>query len=436
MNKTRVMTIDRIDNLVGDADADRGVAEQLPVQVRQEFSPQNTKVLIVDHEPINIELPTFYLTEEGYKQIYSTDEPQRAVALIRKHRPDCVLLALTMPVVSGFEVLAKVRRDPELRNTPVIILSDSPNSDAQLRTVELGVSDFLSTPIESSELIFRLRNTLTAKALREQLANYSAQLERQVQQRTVELEVARLEALNCLARAGEYRDDDTGEHVLRVGRYVGIIAAGLGFDPQRVELLEQSAQLHDVGKIGVPDAVLLKPGKLDTNQRELMRKHCKIGKSILRPMTEEEWQLVRKRLRWGHLVESVPNSPIMSLASLIAESHHERWDGTGYPRGLAGEEIPIEGRIAAVADVFDAVSSKRPYKNPMPWDKSLELIQNGSGSHFDPHVVDVFFDHLDEVRRVYMEFSDDTVRETPPATNPSYVRRGPTPLMSRRPAHL
>lgn len=435
MNKTRVMTIDRIDNLVEDTDADRSVAERLPSQVRQNFSPQNTKILIVDQESINIELATFYLIEEGYKQIYSTEAPQRALTLIRMHRPDCVLLALTTPNASSMKVLEEVRRDPELRNTPVILFTDPDHPDARLAALELGVNDFVSLPVDASELLFRLRNTLTSKALRDQLANYSAQLEREVQQRTVELEVARLEALNCLARAGEYRDDDTGEHVLRVGRYVGIIAAGLGFDPQRVELLEQSAQLHDVGKIGIPDAVLLKPGKLDTDQRDLMRKHCKIGKSILRPMTDEEWQHVRQRLRWGPLVERVPESPIMSLASLIAESHHERWDGKGYPLGLAGGEIPIEGRIAAVADVFDAVSSKRPYKDSMPWDKSLELIQNGSGSHFDPHVVEVFFDHLEEVRRVYLEHSDDIVRGVRTEKNHGYVRRSPTPLMSRRPAH-
>jgi putative two-component system response regulator len=363
-------------------------------------------VFIVDDEPINIELVRIYLQEAGYERFVTTTLSTHALSLIRSERPDVILLDLMMPQVSGFDILAEVRRDSQLRHTPVIILTASNSTETRLRALELGVNDFLAKPVDPSELLLRLRNTLAAKALRDHLASYSARLERAVQARTAELEAARLEAMNCLARAAEYRDDDTGKHVLRVGRYVGILATALGFDERQVEALEQASQLHDVGKIGIPDSILLKPGPLDPTEYDIMKQHCLFGKSINRPMTDEEWQAVRKHTRLGRKILGIPSSPIMKLAASIAETHHEKWDGSGYPHGLAGEEIPIEGRITAVADVFDALSSRRPYKEPLEWDACLEIIRAGRGKHFDPRVVDAFFANLEAIARVRASYTD------------------------------
>ena len=301
-----------------------------------------------------------------------------------------------MPQVCGFYILATVRLDPPLRHMPVIILTAANSPESRFRALELGVNEFLGKPVDSSELLLRLRNTLAAKALRDHLASYSARLEREVHMLTVELDAARLEALHCLARAAEYRDDDTGHHVIRVGRYVAILAAQMGFEPKQVAVLEQAAKLHDLGKIGIPDAILLKPGPLDPNEFEMMKDHCLFGKSIIQPLTIEEQKKVRRHTRLGRMILGVTTSPVMKVAASIAETHHEKWNGKGYPYGLSGEMIPIEGRITAVADVFDALSTKRPYKDAMPVERCIAIIKEGCGQHFDPQVVEAFLQSIDK----------------------------------------
>ena len=207
-----------------------------------------------------------------------------------------------------------------------------------------------------------MRNSLLVKAHQDHLARYSQQLEHQVRVRTVELEESRLQIVHCLARAAEYRDDDTGRHVMRVGRFAGIIARELGLPPERCQMLQLASLLHDVGKIGIPDAILLKPGRLDPEEFRHMQRHCEFGRMIIQPLPEHESEARKLREVLGVSALSTIDSPLLSMAAEIAWTHHEKWDGTGYPRGLSGEQIPLEGRITAVADVFDAVSSKRPYK--------------------------------------------------------------------------
>lgn len=367
------------------------------------FNTEDSTILIVDDDPINIDSVRLHLEGLGKPRIVATNEPREAIRLAKQHLPDIILLDLVMPEVNGFEILEAVRRDATLRMTPIIILTPSNSPDARNRALEMGVNEFLNIPVDPSELLLRIRNTLAAKAFHDHLASYSARLEAEVQQRTFELEAARQEAMHCLARAAEYRDDDTGEHVVRVGRYVAILAAALGFQERQVNLLEQAAQLHDVGKIGVPDSILSKPGPLDPNEFDLMKEHCQFGKSIIQPMTDEEWQKMRRHTKLGRLILGLPSSPIMRLAASIAETHHEKWDGTGYPRGLAGEAIPIEGRITAVADVFDALSTKRPYKPAFPANKCVSIIVQGRNKHFDPKVVDAFLASLDKILAVSQE---------------------------------
>jgi len=386
------------------------------------FSAESTTFLMVDDEPLNIDLVRIYLQDLGNPRVVSTSDSREALAMARQHKPDVILLDLLMPGLSGFDVLAEIRKDAELRRTPVIILTASTSSEARNRVLEMGVNEFLGKPVDPSELVLRLRNTLAAKALRDHLSNYSARLEDEVRQRTVELEAARQEAMHCLARAAEYRDDDTGEHVVRVGRYAAIIATSLGFSEKEVVMLEQAAQLHDVGKIGIPDSILMKRGKLDPSEYELMKDHCQFGKSIIQPMTDEDWQKLRRHTRLGRLIMGLPSSPIMRLAASIAESHHEKWDGSGYPNGLAGDEIPLEGRITAVADVFDALSTRRPYKPAMPVEKCIEAIVRGRGQHFDPEVVDAFLAALDKVLVVHQEYLDAHPEACADATNPDRPR--------------
>ena len=228
-----------------------------------------------------------------------------------------------------------------------------------------------------------MRNALAVKAHQDYLREYADELERQVQARTVELEASRLEVIHCLGRAAEYRDHDMGMHVVRVGRIAGIIARQMGADPATAELIEQAAPLHDVGKIGIPDAVLLKPGKLTEEEFAIIRRHCEFGKRIVDEMSGDGagggWANAPRAQKIMHA-----GSPMLQMAARIAMTHHEKWDGSGYPRGLAGEAIPLEGRITAVADVFDALSNKRPYKAAFPLEQCFTMIEEGRGTHFDP----------------------------------------------------
>ena len=234
--------------------------------------------------------------------------------------------------------------------------------ETKLKALELGTHDFLEKPVDPSELAPRVRNALVIKQYQNELANHACELEAKVKARTKELEQSREEVIHCLARAAEFRDHDTGNHIIRVGKYAAAIAEELGFDKQQCDLLEKAAQLHDVGKIGVPDKVLLKPGKLTPEEYSLMQQHVEFGEHILTQMPETEWRQLQGHSQMGAKILHIKDSPILELASRIALTHHEKFDGTGYPLGLSGQDIPIEGRITAIADVFDALSMRRPYK--------------------------------------------------------------------------
>ena len=245
--------------------------------------------------------------------------------------------------------------------------------------------------MNAAELVVRVRNALLVKAHHDHLKNYARDLEHQVRQRTAELAASRLELIHCLARAAEYRDNETGRHVIRVGRYAEIIARQLGLDDETVELIEHAAPLHDMGKVGIPDAILLKPGKLSPDEFEIMQKHCRLRQADLRahvPGRVADVQVAHVPGRDDHgRAQARRSSP---WPAKIALTHHEKWDGTGYPLGLSGEDIPLAGRITAVADVFDALSSKRPYKPAFPLDRCFAIMEEGRGTHFDPKVVDAF----------------------------------------------
>jgi putative two-component system response regulator len=374
-------------------------------------APREAKVMIVDDESVNIEIVKAYLEEEGFGNFITTTDSTQAMPMARRNQPDLLLLDIKMPEISGLEILERMRDDRELRMIPAIVLTAANDPDLKLQALRLGASDFLAKPVDPSELMLRLENVLAAKAYQDHLAEYSERLERQVALRTEELVRSRQEAIHCLARAGEYRDDDTGHHVTRVGRYSALVAEQLGFPQPAVELIEQAAQLHDVGKIGIPDSILHKPGKLDPHEFEIIRDHCGIGRRIINPLSHEESIRLKTHTSVGLQIMGSTNSPVLRLAAVIAASHHEKWDGSGYPKGLAGNAIPIEGRIVAVADVFDALSSARPYKDAFPIEKCLNILIEGRGKHFDPRVLDAFFRRKNEVIRIreeYMDHADQT----------------------------
>ena len=383
----------------------QSLSKSIPLIVDQELA-ETTKILIIDDEPINVKVCQKYLKELGYKQCVGLSDSTRAIAQITEDKPDLVILDVMMPVVSGVDILRELRSRPELSNIPVLVLTASTDRNTKLSVLELGASDFLTKPIDPSELAPRVRNVLTVKQHQDNLKNYANRLEEAVQQQTIELEASRQDVIYCLARAVEYRDDVTGRHVERVGQYAGIIAVGLGLDDKTVRMLEQAAQLHDVGKVGIPDEILLKPGKLSPDEFEQMQRHTLFGKRIVERMSDHEWNKLRQHVVIGSRILDVPRSPLLTIAARIALTHHERWDGTGYPLGLAGEDIPLEGRITSVADVFDALSSRRPYKPAYPIDRCFEIIREESGSHFDPKVVEAFISKRDLIVQTQIELAD------------------------------
>jgi len=362
--------------------------------------------MIVDDEPLNIDVVQGYLEMEGYQNVFSTDHAPQALPQISLHKPDVVLLDIHMPHINGFEILAAMRKDPTLAQTPVVILTASSDDETKIRALRTGATDLLCKPVHREELLARLTNVLQVKAWQDHLRGYSEELEEAVRLRTFELETSRLEVIQCLARAAEFRDDDTGQHIVRVGRYARLIGEELGLPKPVLDILEPAAQLHDVGKIGISDTILLKPGKLTPEEFDLMQSHCGFGKRIVDLLPDSEARLLRAHTELGAKIMDVGGSPILAMAKRIALTHHERWDGSGYPLKLAGIDIPLEGRITAVADVFDALSSKRPYKAAFPLDKCLSILEEGRGTHFDPQVLDAFLARRAQIIAIQIELAN------------------------------
>lgn len=376
----------------------------LVTETRESSNPSQTKsgrVVIVDDEPINIKLIQKYLRGAGYHDFVPTTDSRQAVDLVRTANPDIVILDVVMPEVSGLEILREIRHDEELSHLPVLIVTASTDEQTKIDALELGATDFLHKPVKPTELLPRVRNALVLKAHHDQMAAYSKQLETEVAQRTADLAQSREEVIHVLACAAEYRDHETGNHVIRVGRFAGIIARALGYSQSDAELIEHAAILHDAGKIGISDSILLKPGKLTPEEFETMKRHCEYGERILKAQPSDQSQPFLL-----HSCLPATRSPVLRMAAIIARTHHERWDGSGYPDGLEGENIPMVGRITAVADVFDALSSKRCYKDALPLKQCIEVMKQERGRHFDPKVVDAFLSRIDEVTRIVIHLAD------------------------------
>ena len=318
--------------------------------------------MIVDDELLNIKLVKAHLEEAGYRHFVTCSDPRLVMQTIVREMPDVVLLDVMMPEISGLDILRKIREDAHLSHLPTLVVTADDNEQTRIEALDLRATEFLSKPVNATELVVRVRNALLAKAYHDHLQNHARELACQVRQRTAQLAAAQLELVHCLARAVEYRDNETGQHVIRVGRYAEIVAQRLDLSEETVELIRHAAPLHDMGKVGIPDAILLKPGKLTPDELEIMHKHTLYGTHTLEPMSHEEWKTFKSHTFLGEMIMDVKSSPLITMASKIALAHHEKWDGSGYPLGLAGEDIPLAARITAVADVFDALSCKRPYK--------------------------------------------------------------------------
>jgi putative two-component system response regulator len=381
--------------------------QQADCAVKPIVDLDSAKIMIVDDEPTNIKVVRRLLEIEGYRNFVTTTDSSAAFYLIEDQRPNLVLLDLMMPMVSGIDILSSIRQDSARSFLPIIILTAATDRDTRLQALEQGATDFITKPVDPSDLIPRVRNVLAMMQYQRRLADHAADLETAVRQRTAELEASREDVLHCLARAAEYRDHDTGQHVLRVGRYARIIAEELGMPPETVHALEQAARLHDVGKIGVPDDILLKAGELTDAEFSNMKKHSGFGKKILQQCSIDEQDRMKRHTEVGAQILKVGTSPILEMATRVALTHHEWWDGNGYPLGLQGEDIPLEGRITAVADAFDALNSQRCYKEAYPLEQCFATIEAESGTHFDPQIVSAFMRRRTDIIAVQIECADE-----------------------------
>jgi putative two-component system response regulator len=367
---------------------------------------KQSKIMIIDDEQLVIKVVRRFLQSEGYENFVTLTQSTGAVERIEQEQPDVVLLDVMMPEISGLEILRERRRIPSLQLTPFIILSGSQDLEVKQEALEHGATDFLGKPVEKIELTLRVKNALLLKQQYKDLEVHAHELEQEVQERTRQLERSREQILQCLARAAEYRDNETGRHVVRVGKYARVVGERLGLPKEFCGQIELAAQLHDLGKIGIPDSILLNPGKLSEEEFAVMKRHCEIGREILDPFAADEMEELRQNKSDPARLPSNLRSPLLVLAAKIAQTHHEKWDGTGYPLGLKGEQIPIEGRITSVSDVYDALCSVRPYKEGFSVEQALRIMLAERGTRFDPKVLDAFVDQIPRIEKIRKAYSD------------------------------
>jgi len=320
-----------------------------------------------------------------------------------------------MPGMNGIELLEAMQRSDRLARIPVIILTGNAETDLKRNALERGALDLVNKPITREDLVARITSALRLRGAQDELRRHNEELERRVRARTASLERSRLEIVFRLARAGEYRDEETGNHVQRVASISRILARALGLGEQEAQQIFLASALHDIGKIGIPDAILLKQGTLTTHERSVMQDHARIGWDILTHRAVIGSVNVGAGRDRAALEDLGDDNPLLACAAEIALAHHERWDGTGYPNGLAGEDIPLPARIVAVADVYDALRHHRRYKAAMGTGEAMRIIRESSGGHFDPALVECFEARLSEIEAVIAEHGDTCAERVPEA---------------------
>ncbi|MFM2588728.1 HD domain-containing phosphohydrolase [Vibrio sp. TBV020] len=340
---------------------------------------QNDKpvVLVVDDIPDNIHTLSGVLS--GDYRIKAATSGAKAIQIANsKPQPHLILLDIMMPEMDGYEVCTRLKSSPMTADIPIIFVTAKAEVIDEQRGFEVGGVDYITKPISPPIVQARVKTHIA-------LYDQNLSLANQVRERTAQLESSRLEVIQRLGRAAEYKDNETGMHVIRMSHYSKILAEQLDVSKRWIELVFQASPMHDIGKIGIPDAVLRKPGKLDKDEWEVMQTHVKIGADII----------------------DNGDSLLLQMAQEIALYHHEKWDGSGYPHGLKGEEIPLSARIVAIADVFDALTSERPYKKAWPIEKAVALLEEEAGTHFDPNLVPIFIAQLDQLLEIKESFKDE-----------------------------
>jgi putative two-component system response regulator len=348
-------------------------------------------ILIVDDSEANRMILQDQVITLGHTPVLA-ENGLVALKKVTDYKPDLLLLDIMMPKMDGHQVLARLKSDSHMRHIPVIMVSANDEIESAAKCIEQGAMDYLVKPFNSVLLKARIKAALANKLLhdqeeayRETIRQYNEKLEERVRERTKDLEETRQEVIQRLGRAAEYRDNETGQHVLRMSHYSARLAKELGMNDMECYLIQLTSPMHDIGKIGIPDGILLKPGPLTEDERKIMETHTTIGGEIL----------------------GGGKSELIKMAETIALTHQEKWDGTGYPKGLKKEEIPLVGQITAICDVFDAITSKRPYKEEHPIEQALEFISSQSGKHFDPHLVKVFQQIVPDLKKIKEKFSQE-----------------------------
>ncbi|OQY60463.1 MAG: two-component system response regulator [Desulfobacteraceae bacterium 4572_88] len=334
------------------------------------------RILIVDDTKTNIDV-LIRAVRDDYKLGVALNGP-KAIEFVKNRKPDLILLDVLMPGMDGFEVCRKLKEYPETRDIPIIFITAMDSPDDKTKGFEMGAVDYITKPFDIAEVKARVKTHLSLRVAQETLKNHNITLENKVRERTRELEDAQLEILGRLELATECRDEKTGNHVRRIREYCRVLGKAAGLSSEEYNILALASTMHDVGKIGISDTILFKPGKLTDEERRIMKTHTTIGAKLL----------------------AGSDHNLMKVAKIIALTHHERWDGSGYPRGLKGEDIPLEGRIGGICDVFDALVSERPYKKPWTVEKALEKIRSESGNAFDPELVRLFMELEPELKRI------------------------------------
>ena len=341
------------------------------------LGPRRPTILVADDSPQNIELLSHILSSE-YRIKVATSGEKALKIVYSDEPPDLILLDIMMPDISGHEVCQRIKSNPDRRRIPIIFVTAMSTVEDESLGLSLGAVDYITKPISPALVQARVRTHLA-------LYDQSRELERMVAQRTGELVASRQQLIRRLGRAAEYKDNATGNHVVRMAHVTRLVAQEAGLGPEAVQLLFQTAPMHDVGKIGIPDSILLKPGPLTPDEMKVVRQHPQIGAEIIGKHDNE----------------------LLSMARTIALTHHERWDGTGYPQGLQGEQIPLPGRIVAIADVFDALVSRRPYKEPVSAEQAIAIMVEERGKAFDPALIDAFLAQRHEILRIIALYADE-----------------------------
>jgi putative two-component system response regulator len=346
--------------------------------------PKPPLILIVDDEDYNVLLLETLLGEQGYATV-SAHGGDEALELATDRRPDLILMDAMMPGLDGFQTVARLKHDPRTQPVPVIMVTALDDRASKLRALDAGAEEFLAKPVDAADLSVRVRNLLRLKDYGDFLLNHNRILEEQVRERTTQLESAYRDTVLTLVSAAEGKDDETGRHIRRIGAYCRVLASGMDMPAEFVDVIYQASPMHDIGKIGIPDSILFKPGRLTDDEWIVMRTHCRIGARIL----------------------SHGNSPYTRMGAEIALNHHERWDGTGYPSGRKAEEIPVSARTMQICDVYDALRSARPYKPPLDHAAAVTIIAEGDErshpGHFDPAVLACFLKLADRFAAIYDE---------------------------------